>query len=94
MSGGSLNYLYCKEPHELFQYVEDMERVEATLLAEGYKDIALDVRRLIECVRTAENRISVLRDKLGDVFHAVEWYMSADYGKDDMLAALNKYRED
>lgn len=93
MSGGSLNYLCYKEPNQLFDHVADMEVVETTLLAEGYEDIARDVRRLIEYVKTAENRIGVLRDKLEDVFHAVEWYHSADYGKDTMLAAFDKYRE-
>lgn len=92
MSGGSLNYLCYKEPCQLFEYVEDMERVEATLLAKGYKDIAQDVRRLIEYVRSAENRIGVLKDQLTDVFHAVEWYISADYGDASLVATLEKYR--
>lgn len=93
MSGGSLNYLCYKEVNQLFDHVDDMEKVEATLLAEGYEDIARDVRRLIEYVKTAENRISVLRDKLEDVFHAVEWYDSADYSRATMLAIFDKYRE-
>ena len=93
MSGGSLNYLCYKEPEELFNHVADMEEVEATLLAEGYVDIAQDVRRLIEYTQTAKIRIGVLHRNLADVFHAVEWYHSADYGKDTMLEAFNRYRE-
>lgn len=94
MSGGSLNYLCYKEPAQLFDHINDMEAVEAVLLSEGYDDIARDVRRLIEYVKTAENRIGVLHDNLKDVFHAIEWYNSADYGKDTMLEAFKKYRGD
>lgn len=93
MSGGSLNYLCYAEPRELFGHIDDMEQVEAVLLSKGYNDIARDVRRLIEYVKTAENRLEVLHGNLGDVFHAVEWYLSADYGEESMLAAFNKYRE-
>lgn len=92
MSGGSLNYLCYKEPGALFEYIADMEEAEAVLLSEGYDDIARDVRRLIEYVKTAENRIGVLHDNLKDVFHAIEWYESADYDKNTMLEALEEYR--
>ena len=92
MSGGSLNYLCYKGPAQLFDSIADMVYAEQLLLAEGYKDIAKDVRRLIEYVLTAENRIQVLRDKLEPVFHAIEWYESSDYSKSTMLKELNKYR--
>lgn len=92
MSGGSLNYLYCKEPTELFYHLEDLEMAEQYLLAHGYKDIALDVRRLMEYIKSAENRITVLADQLEKVFKAVEWYISADYSKDTMLKVLEEYR--
>lgn len=92
MSGGSLNYLYCKEPSQLFFYIEDIEQVEAFLMQKGYADIARDVRRLIEYIKSAENRIGVLSDQLNDVFHAVEWYISADYGPDTLADKLEKYR--
>ena len=93
MSGGSLNYLYNREPTELFDHIRDMEDVEQELLARGYLDIARDVRRLIEYIRTAENRICVLADQLNDVFHAVEWCLSADYGEDTLRKHLDAYRE-
>lgn len=94
MSGGSFGYLYCKEVEDLFgcSSLENMEEMEAYLLRFGYKDIAKDVRRLIEYIQSAENRISVLHEQLADVFHAVEWYVSGDYGRDTMLKALERYR--
>lgn len=92
MSGGSLNYLCFKEPHELFEHIDDLKSVEEFLLARGDTDIAKDVRRLIEYIRSAENRVSVLSEQLKDVFKAVEWYISADYGANSLQKALNRYR--
>lgn len=92
MSGGSLSYLYLKEPGDLFNHVEDLETVEQELLQRGYTDIARDVRRLIEYILTAENRISVLADSLRDVFHAVEWCCSGDYGESSLRKHLENYR--
>lgn len=95
MSGGSYGYLCYKETAELFgcSCLENMEEMETALLRMGYKDIAQDVRRLIEYIHSAENRIGVLHEQLADVFHAIEWYDSGDYGKDQMLKALESYRQ-
>ena len=94
MSGGGMNYLYLKAVPDLFtqESVDDMELTEALLLAEGYLDIAKDVRRLIEYIKSAENRIGVLHKQLEGVFHAAEWYYDADYGKDSLVRELEKYR--
>lgn len=93
MSGGSLNYLFCKEPAQLFDHIEDMVQVEDELIRHGYTDIAKDVRRLIEYVKTGEVRIGTLSEQLNDVFHAVEWYLSADYGEKSLLTHLEEYRK-
>ena len=92
MSVGSLNYLYLREPGELFDMIPDLESTETLLLQRGYDDIAKDVRRLIEYVRSAENRISVLQGQLKDVLHAVEWYLSGDYGDASLARDLEAYR--
>ena len=93
MSGGSLSYLYNKQFPDVCNYIGEMKKVEKELISQGYTDIAKDVRRLIEYCLTAENRISVLFDNLSDVFHAVEWYYSSDYGEKDMLEAFDEYRK-
>lgn len=94
MSGGSMGYLYNKEVPDLFDadHLAHMETAEAMLLDRGYKDIAKDVRRLIEYINSAENRIGVLHEQLRGVFHAVEWYISADYGDNSLIRELEKYR--
>lgn len=94
MSGGSFKYLFCKEPQDLFDWdcMESLEGIEAFLIKEGYTDVAKDTRRLIEYVKSAEVRISVLQEQLADVFKAVEWYVSADYGRDTLEKKIEAYR--
>lgn len=94
MSGGSLSYLYNAEYPELFYQsrIEDMEWVEGYLLDNDSKDIAKDVRRLIEYVKTAANRIDILFDQLKDIFYAVEWRIDGDFGDDDFKKYIKKYR--
>lgn len=95
MSGGSLNYLYCKdEVDELLNEIPDMEYVEKYLIEEGYKDISMDVRRLIEYILTATNKNKCLSSQLSQVFKAVEWYESGDYSKETLIKVLDKYREE
>ena len=72
--------------------LECMEEVEQYLLKRGDKDIAKDVRRLIEYIRTAENRIEVLKESLKDVLHAVEWRESGDWGENSLQKVIDKYR--
>lgn len=95
MSGGSLDYLCYKDAYDLlYQHsIESMEEVEDELLERGYEDIAQDVRRLIEYCLTARNRITILKEQLNDVFHAVEWRRSADIGEDSLLKHLEDYRK-
>ena len=93
MSGGSLNYLcYRGEAELLFGYIHEMEDVEHELLKQNAPDIARDVRRLIEYIESARIRIEMLAEQLHDIFHAVEWYQSADTGLDSLRKSIENYR--
>ena len=94
MSGGSFNYLYCKEPEQLFDnsVIGDLADMEVILLTRNYTDVARDVRRLIEYIKSARNRVDVLQAQLKPVLKAVEWYESADYGDTDLAKAIEEYR--
>lgn len=94
MSGGSFNYLCFKEFPDYIKHIETMEEMEKELIELGYTDIAKDIRRLIEYCLSAENRISVLFEKLSPVFHDIEWYHSADIGKKSLINGLEKYRKE
>lgn len=92
MSGGSFNYLCCKETEDLFYRISDLEDMRESLIKYGYEDIAKDTQRLIEYVKSAKCTIGTLNDMLKPVFHAVEWKESGDFGKEDMIEVLEKYR--
>lgn len=92
MSGGSFNYLYCRDIDELMNNTSDLEEMRDYLISYGYEDIAKDTQRLIEYIKSAECVIGTLKDMLEPVFHAVEWYESADWGKEKMIEVLEKYR--
>ena len=94
MSGGSHNYLCYAEIPEIISRTSDMESMEQSLLSLGYTDIAKDVRRMIEYCLSVENRISVLFEQLEDVFRAIEWYDSADIGKESLIEHLERYRQE
>ena len=92
MSGGSFGYLYCKEPEELFNqvgYIEDMSEIALKL---GYEDIALDLTRLAEYIKSAKIRVTVLQEQLKEVMRSIEWYESADIGEDTLKEKFEKYR--
>jgi len=93
MSGGSFNYLYCKENiDDLLYHTDDLDNMREALIKYGYEDIAKDTQRLIEYIKSAEVRVTVLAKKLQGVFKAVEYYESSDWGKDTMLKKLEEYR--
>lgn len=92
MSGGSFNYLYCKEPEELFNSIGLLVDMEDALLALGCDDIARDARELIEDIKKAETAIRAKQERLNPVFRAVEHYYSGDIGKDGLKQALEQYR--
>lgn len=94
MSGGSYDYLYCKEPAEMFENVLYIDDMAATLTKLNYLDVARDMTRLSEYIKTAYNRIEVLSVQLRPVMKAVEWYESADYSKENVKEAVEKYRND
>lgn len=92
MSGGSLNYLCYKDTPDLFNAVRELEQVEQHLLQRSAPDVAKDVRRLIEYIQTAENRISVLSENLNGIFKAIEWQLSGDWGEKSLQEAIDQYR--
>ena len=95
MSGGSYDYLFCKECHELFAYhnIRTLEEMETRFLELGYDDVAKDFRRLIEYIKSANNRVEVLGGQLNEMMHDIEWYDSGDIGADTLAKRVEKYRQ-
>ena len=93
MSGGSYDYLYCKDTEELFSKAVDIEDMAETLEKLNYLDVARDMRRLSEYIRTAYNKVDVLSAQLKPIMKAVEYYEDCDIGEDTLGKEIEKYRK-
>ena len=96
MSGGSYDYLFCKESDELFtsHNVRILEEMEQNFIKLGFIDVAKDFRRLIEYIKSANNRVEVLSSQLNGMMHDIEWYDSGDIGADTLAERVEQYRLD
>lgn len=93
MSGGSYDYLYCKDAEELFSKAVDIDDMAETLEKLNYLDVARDMRRLSEYIKSAYNRVDVLATQLRPIMKAVEWYESCDTSAEDLGKEVEKYRK-
>ena len=92
MSGGSYDYLYCKDTEELFSKAVDIDDMAETLEKLNYLDVARDMRRLAEYIKTARNRVEVLSEQLKPIMKAVEWYEDCDISAEGLGKEVEKYR--
>jgi len=97
MSGGSFNYLYCKDGEDLLNSEEDLERMALSLEHRGYPDIALDTKSILNDVQFIKEKINELterKNKLSEVWRAVEWTDSGDTTEKYIKKEAEKYREE
>lgn len=94
MSGGSWNYLFCKDIDELMNgsSTELLQDMVDRLNSAGFKDVAKDTQRLVEYIKLASIRIETLFETLSPVFKAVEWFDSGDWGEETLNNEILKYR--
>lgn len=92
MSGGCYDYLYCKETEELFSKALDIEDMAEILEKLNCLDVARDMRRLSEYIRSAYNRVDVLSERLRPIMKAVEWYEDHDIDEKSLKAKVEEYR--
>jgi len=94
MSGGSYNYLYCKEVDQLMQGDgrNELDNMRDRLIELGYEDVAKDIETFIVILNNARTRLETRIEMLSDIFRAVEWLDSGDSGKEEVKDAIEKYR--
>ena len=94
MSGGSWNYLFCKDIDELMNgsSTELLQDMVDRLNSAGFKDVAKDTQRLVEYIKSASIRIETLFETLSPVFKAIEWFDSGDWGEETLNNEILKYR--
>jgi hypothetical protein len=89
MSGGSYDYL-CFKADDLSGRRGTVEEMAQRLEGLPYASpAAADTRRVLALLDEAR----ALAERLSDVWHAVEWWDSGDYGEDDAREAIAKYRD-
>lgn len=93
MSGGDFNYLYGKTFFEMmveFDYHDEEDDLDEDgnlkemiqiLKNYGYNDIADNIQKIVDDAIILEERIN----KYKDLFKAVEWHTSGDWGKDRVI---------
>lgn len=95
MSGGSWSYLYCKEIDDLLQYEGLIEDMADRLASLGYaNDAAKETQELVLVIRQFRNHAGTIKDRLSDIWRAIEWWDSSDSGEDGVKNALKEYRGD
>lgn len=92
MSGGSYDYLYCKDTEELFSKAIEFDEMAETLEKLNCLDVARDMRRLSEYIKSAYNRVDVLAAQLKPIMKAVEYYEDCDISEDSLKATVEEYR--
>lgn len=93
MSGGSFNYLYLAAELGRLGECRGMIAEMAEALDEydhpRAGQAASDTRRILATLEQAD----ALAKDMAEVWHAVEWHHSCDWGGDDVEEALDKYDE-
>lgn len=93
MSGGSYNYLFTKDAHDIMAYDGELSDMCDRLAGLGYADdVAREATELLLVTRQSRVRIESIQKRISDVFHAVEWWDSGDGGEDTLAKALARYR--
>lgn len=94
MSGGSYDYLYSKDLHDLLRSgMTELDSMIDRLSGLGYaRDAAREAAELRLIIRQAETRVEAAMERLSGVFRAVEWWDSMDSREDGVVEALAKYR--
>lgn len=89
MSGGSYNYLAIKANNQdLCLVPDDLQRMADRLAGLPYATkAATDTAKVIEHLKAAQSHA----EKVADVWYAVEWWDSGDWGEDQVKEALAKY---
>lgn len=91
MSGGSFNYLCHVDAGELLGRSEDLEHMASELRALGYD--AREIATRTESLLKLREHIAAEIEALSSVWHAVEWWRSCDWSREQVFVAIGEYRE-
>lgn len=96
MSGGSYDYLFtASDIDDLMRKGEHLHAMLGRLEGLGYaEDAAAETEEIVQIIKHAEMRVARRLKHLADVWKAVEWWDSCDWGESSVKQALAEYREE
>jgi hypothetical protein len=86
VSGGSFDYLCYQGLQELAENIELLEEMAEVLEEEGSTQAAKDTLKIIEQIKGLD-----VPEPLRNVWRAVEWWKSCDWGKEQAMEVIAKY---
>lgn len=89
MSGGAYDYLCLKETGGVIDNIDEVARMAVRLKELGHDDLAFKTQKIIDAAEELEKQI----DELRNVWKAVEWYDSGDWGIEAIHREANRVRE-
>ena len=92
MSGGSYNYLYCKDSYDIHERRNELNEMRDRLTELGYLDAAKETESVTLMLDSFEVRLQARLDRLNQVWKSVEWCDSGDSGEDYVKDEVEKYR--
>lgn len=76
----------------MFSKAIEFDEMAETLEKLNQIDVARDMRRLSEYIKSAYNRVDVLAAQLKPIMKAVEYYEDCDISEERLKATVEEYR--
>lgn len=91
MSGGSYNYLCCKDASEISERKEDIGKMRDMLNELGFIDAAIETESVLLTISAYEVKMNARLQRLSDLWRSVEWYDSGDSSLETAQEEYEKY---
>jgi hypothetical protein len=98
LSGGSFNYLYCKDGYDLLETSTEEDLCSMANTIESYD---VDGEEALKHIRLMLNKMTEIRSMIDDltdlsvkaegVFKAVEWFESSDTSAESAIKAIREF---
>lgn len=91
MSGGSYDYLCFADESDVLRRLESLQRM-ADRLDEVCPEAAAETRALFDGPKSLRAEVEARLKRLTDLWYAVEWRDSGDWGDTQLADAVEKFR--
>jgi len=93
MSGGSFDYLcHIFDAEDVAKHLNGLADMADWFATNGYADLAAETNRIRLDWLAYESRTMAAVERMREVWKMVEWFTSADTGRESVTDAVAKYR--